>query len=108
VPSTPESQLLLDSGEKSGNGLFESGPVSFALEGCRGQILSAYYEEKKTFNPEEEEGPWRPLSQGGGGTLLWIVIGAIGWQPCAWTGPQNPTRRGRMHRGCRSRKCWRR
>jgi hypothetical protein len=86
VPSTPESQLLLDSGKRSGNGVFESGPVSFTLEGCRGQILSVYYETEKTFNPDEEEGPWKPLSSGGGGTLLWIVIGgdaseANQWEP---------------------------
>ncbi|HEY8808802.1 MAG TPA: hypothetical protein VIM28_02165 [Solirubrobacterales bacterium] len=76
VSSTPESQLLWDSGERSGNGSVESGPLSFALEGCRGQILSIYYEAKKTFNSEEEEGPWKTLSSGSAGTLLSIAIGA--------------------------------
>jgi hypothetical protein len=95
VPSTPESQLLFDSGERSGNGVVESGPLSFPLEGCRGQILSAYYEEEKTFNPEEEEGPWKQLSQGGGGTLFWIVIGgdtseANQWEPILSTVPSKP------------------
>lgn len=92
APSTPGSQLLLDSGERSGNGTFESGPVSFALEGCRGQILSVYYEEKKTFNPDEEEGPWKSLSSGGSGTLLWIVIGGDAskvnpWEPVVHAAP---------------------
>jgi hypothetical protein len=76
LPSTPESQLLLDSGERSGNGVVESGPLSFALEGCKSQILSAYYEAKKTFNPEEEEGPWKLLSEGSSGALFLVVIGA--------------------------------
>jgi hypothetical protein len=90
VPSTPESQLLFDSGEKSGNGVVESGPLSFALEGCRGQILSAHYEEKKTFNPEEEEGPWKLLSQGSSGTLFWIVIGEPFEEPTQWIPTSNP------------------
>ena len=76
VPSTPESQLLWDSGEESGNGLIESGPFSFALEGCSGQVLNLYYEEHKTFNPEEEEGPWKTLSTGSSAPLLSIRIGA--------------------------------
>ena len=76
VSSTPESQLLWDSGERSGNSAVESGPLSFALEGCRGQILSVYYEEKKTFNPEKEEGPWKTLSSGSSGALLSFEIGA--------------------------------
>lgn len=83
-PNTPEPQRLLDSGERSGNGVFESGPVSFALDGCRGQILSVYYEEEKTFNPDEEEGPWKQLSSGGGGTLLWLVIGGDTSTPNPW------------------------
>lgn len=89
VPSTPESQLLFDSGERSGNGAVESGPLSFALEGCRGQTLSAYYEAKKTFNPEEEEGPWKLLSQGSGGPLFWIVIGESFEEPTQWIPTSN-------------------
>jgi hypothetical protein len=76
VAGTPESQLLWDSGERSGNGTVESGPLSFALEGCKGQILNIYYEAKKTFNPEEEEGPWKVLSSGSSATLLLLEIGA--------------------------------
>lgn len=76
VAGTPESQLLWDSGQRSGNSTVESGPVSFALEGCKGQILSVYYEERKTFNPEEEEGPWwKVLSSGSSATLLRLQIG---------------------------------
>lgn len=94
VPSTPESQPLADSGERSGNGVFESGPVSFALEGCRGQALSVHYEARKTFNPEEEEGPWKLLSSGSSGTLLWIVIGGEEHgeyaTPTQWVPPANP------------------
>jgi hypothetical protein len=89
VPSTPESQLLFDSGERSGNGTVESGALSFALEGCRGQTLSAYYEEKKTFNPEEEEGPWKLLSQSSSGTLFWIVIGESFEEPTQWIPTSN-------------------
>ena len=76
VASTPESQLLWDSGKESGNGSVDLGPLSFALEGCRGQILSVYYEAMKTFNPEEEEGPWKTLSSGSSAPLLSIAIGA--------------------------------
>lgn len=76
VPSTPESQLLWDSGQKSGNGSVDLGSFSFALEGCGGQILSAYYESNKTFNPEEEEGPWKVLVSGGSASLFSIGIGA--------------------------------
>jgi hypothetical protein len=77
LAGTPESQLLWDSGERPGNGTVESGPLSFALEGCRGQILSVFYEEKKTFNPEEEEGPWwKVLSSSWSATLLLLEIGA--------------------------------
>ncbi len=75
VPSTPESQLLWDSGERSGNGLVESGPIGFALEGCRGQILSVYYEAKKTFNPDEQDDPWKTLSRGSGGTVITVELG---------------------------------
>jgi hypothetical protein len=107
VPSTPESQLLFESGERSGNGVVESGPLSFALEGCRGQILSAYYEEEKTFNPEEEEGPWKQLSQGGGGTLFWIVIGgdtseANPWEPVLSTIPSKTPLTLAVSANCRS------
>jgi hypothetical protein len=73
---TPESQLLWESGERSGNGTVESGPLSFALEGCKGQVLSIYYGAEKTFNPDEEEGPWKTLFTGSSGTLLSIAIGA--------------------------------
>jgi hypothetical protein len=76
VAGTPESQLLWDSGERSGNGVVESGPISFALEGCKGQVLSISYEAKKTFDPEKEEGPWKVLSSGSGATLIQIGIGA--------------------------------
>lgn len=76
VASTPESQLLWDGGKESGNGSVESGPISFALEGCRGQVLSVYYEAMKTFNPEEEEGSWKTLSSGSSALLLSITIGA--------------------------------
>ncbi len=75
APGTPESQLLWDSGERSGNGTVESGPIGFALEGCKGQVLNVYYEAKKTFDPEKEEGPWKVLSSGSGATLIQIGIG---------------------------------
>jgi hypothetical protein len=76
VASTPESQLLWESGEHSGNGSTELGPFNFALEGCEGQALGAYYEFHKTFDPDKQEGPWKQLSAGGGGSLFVIGIGA--------------------------------
>jgi len=44
---------------------------------------------EKTFNPEEEEGPWKELSQGGGGTLFWIVIGEPFEEPTQWIPTSN-------------------
>jgi hypothetical protein len=76
VPSTPDSLLLWDSGERSGNGIAELGPFNFALEGCRGQVLSAHLEHMKTFNPDDQDGPWKVLSSGGGASLFVIGIGA--------------------------------
>ena len=68
--------MIWASGEKSGNGSVEAGPVSFALEGCRGQILGGYVKTTKTFNPDEQEGPWIVIGRGWTASLFSIGIGA--------------------------------
>jgi hypothetical protein len=75
VPSTPESQQLWDSGQQSGNRAVEVGPLDFALEGCEGQILGAYYQAEKRFNPEEEEGAWKLIANRWMAPLFSIEIG---------------------------------
>jgi hypothetical protein len=75
-PSTPETQVIWASGAISGNGSMEAGPVSFALEGCRGQILGGYVKTTKTFNPDEQEGPWKVVGRGWSASLFSIGIGA--------------------------------
>jgi hypothetical protein len=75
-PATPETQLVWSSGTRSGNGSMDSGPVSFALEGCRGQVLSAFVTTAKTFDPDEQEGPWIVIGNGGSYSLFAIGIGA--------------------------------
>jgi len=50
-PTTPEDQVVWDSGLQTGNGSVSDGPVTFALEGCRGQALSMRLESHKTYEP---------------------------------------------------------
>jgi hypothetical protein len=73
--ATPASQPIWDSGERSGNGSIESGPLAFALEGCRGQTLGAYIETWKTYDPEEQEGPFIVTGSGWSATLFQVRIG---------------------------------
>lgn len=60
-PATPEDEVVWDSGPQNGNGTVSDGPVSFALEGCRGQTLVFEVEHEKTF----KEGPIAWTWQGG-------------------------------------------
>lgn len=66
-PSTPEAQVVWNSGPQPGNGTVSGGPTSFPLEGCRGQTLVFRIEFHKTFE------------EGGGGPPLRIVGGASEW-----------------------------
>ena len=75
-PGSPEKQLVWSSGTRSGNGSVESGPVSFPLEGCRGQVLSGFVTTAKTFDAEEGGGPWIVVGSGGSYSLFAIGIGA--------------------------------
>jgi hypothetical protein len=75
-PATPETQQVWSSGTRSGNGSVESGPVSFALEGCRGQVLAGFVTTAKTFDVDEQDGPWIVVGSGGGYSLFAIGIGA--------------------------------
>ena len=52
-PATPEDQVVWESGLQSENGTIDDGPISFPLEGCRGQNLVFEVAVEKTF----EEGP---------------------------------------------------
>jgi hypothetical protein len=61
-PATPEDQVVWQSGPQPGNGSFEDGGDSFALEGCRGQNLLIYIGWKKTY--DETAGPFRVSGAG--------------------------------------------
>lgn len=52
-PATPEDQVAWESGLQPGNGSVDDGPVSFPLEGCRGQTLVFEVASERTF----DEGP---------------------------------------------------
>lgn len=61
-PSTPEEQVVWDSGPQSGNGAVTGGPASFALEGCRGQTLGFELSRQQTY--EGSPPPWIELESG--------------------------------------------
>jgi hypothetical protein len=65
-PATPEEQVVWESGLQPGNGTVEDGPVSFPLEGCRGQTLEFEVAVEKTY----KEGPIIWSRQGGPWTLF--------------------------------------
>jgi hypothetical protein len=74
-PATPEDQVVWDSGSQSGNGTVSDGPISIALEGCRGQSLVFQLESHKTY----EEGtmpPWRVIRSGS----IWPLF-TFGYHP---------------------------
>jgi hypothetical protein len=75
-PSTPEEQVVWDSGEQSGNGTVSDGPTSFPLEGCRGQTLVFELEEEKTY----EEGTKPPWVVIGSRTVIWGLF-TFGYHP---------------------------
>lgn len=65
-PATPEDQVVWESGLQPGNGTVEDGPVSFPLEGCRGQALVFEVAGEKTYS----EGPISWSRSGSVWTLL--------------------------------------
>jgi hypothetical protein len=72
-PSTPEEEVVWDSGLQAGNGSLGDGPKTFALEGCRGQSLSMRLEHDKTY---ESGGP----VVGSGGASIWPLF-TFGYHP---------------------------
>lgn len=75
-PSTPEAQVVWDSGVRSGNGTVSGGPTSFPLEGCRGQTLVFRIEFHKTYEEGGGELPWRTP----GGASEWAMF-TFGYHP---------------------------
>lgn len=62
-PATPEDQIVWESGPQTENGTVDDGPVSFPLEGCRGQALEFEVVVEKTYGSgpipwTREGGPW--------------------------------------------------
>lgn len=85
-PSTPEDQVVWDSGEQSGNGTVTDGPKSFPLEGCRGQSLSFRIEFHKTYEETPEPSPWRTI----GGASEWPMF-TFGYHPAEEADRSIPT-----------------
>jgi hypothetical protein len=52
-PTTPEDQVVWESGPQPDNGTVAAGPISFPLEGCRGQTLVFEVADEMTY----EAGP---------------------------------------------------
>jgi hypothetical protein len=72
-PDAPGAQVW-SSGEQAGNGSIDSGPLSFGLLGCKGQVLVISYEFHKTYDWGGDPAP--PLIiTGGGGTLTFVHLG---------------------------------
>lgn len=74
--STPEAQMVWDSGPQSGNGTVSGGPTSFPLEGCRGQTLVFRIEFHKTYEEGGSGAPWRTI----GGASEWPMF-TFGYHP---------------------------
>jgi len=72
-PSTPKEQVVWDSGPQTGNGGVDDGPMTFALEGCRGQSLSMRLESHKTYEPGG------PLVSSGGASIWGLFT--FGYHP---------------------------
>lgn len=75
-PTTPEAQVVWDSGPQSGNGAIDSGPTSFPLAGCRGQTLVFRIEFHKTYEEGGGGAPWRVT----GGASEWPMF-SFGYHP---------------------------
>jgi hypothetical protein len=75
-PSTPDAQVVWDSGPQSGNGTVSGGPTSFPLEGCRGQTLVFRIEFHKTYEEGGGEAPLRII----GGASEWPMF-SFGYPP---------------------------
>lgn len=72
-PSTPEVQVVWDSGPQPGNGTVNGGPTRFPLAGCRGQTLVFRVEFHKTYEEGGGGPPWRIV--GGGSTWPMFTFG---------------------------------
>jgi hypothetical protein len=73
-PNVPATEVW-SSGPQSGNGSYDSGPLSFDLLGCKGQILALSYEYRTTHGDWGED-PVPPLIRtGGGGTVAFVHLG---------------------------------
>lgn len=77
-PATPEEQVVWDSGWQSGNGTVTDGPISFALEGCRGQTLLFRIGESKSYEESSAPPPWVEIE----GASLWPLF-TFGYHPVA-------------------------
>lgn len=75
-PSTPEAQVVWDSGPQPGNGTVNDGPTSFPLAGCRGQTIVFRIEFHKTYEEGGGGPPWRIT----GGASEWAMF-SFGYHP---------------------------
>lgn len=100
--STPEKQVVWDSGPQSGNGQIDSGPVSFALEGCPGQSFGGGFEVRRTFDTSKQSGPLKISAAGEAWSILALTFGphwleeAEGVVPAPAAEPQPMPTRPRM------------
>ena len=75
-PTTPEEQVVWESGWQSGNGTVVDGEVGFPLEGCRGQTLGFRLGESKTYDKSVSPPPWELLER----ASLWPLF-TFGYHP---------------------------
>lgn len=73
-PNAGDSEVW-NSGTQSGNSQFDSGPLSFALLGCKGQILALSYEYQTTHGDWGDDPPPPLIRTGGGGTIAFVHLG---------------------------------
>jgi hypothetical protein len=78
-PNAPTATVW-SSGEQSGNGSIDSGPQSFPLLGCKGQVLRVTYEFHKTYGNWGDEPTPVLIITGGGGT---VTLAHLGYEPLA-------------------------
>lgn len=75
-PTTPEEQVVWDSGWQSGNGTVADGPLVFPLEGCRGQTLVFRIGESRSYEESASPPPWVQIE----GASLWPLF-TFGYHP---------------------------
>ncbi len=79
-PASAAVPVVWSSSEQAGNGSYDSGPQSFGLQGCKGQVLVVHYEFRKTYGDWGDD-PVPPLILTGGGGTSGSV--ALGYYPIA-------------------------